>query len=300
MARKASSESKGRLLVLSGLSGAGKTLVLHTLEDLGFYCVDNLPPSLIPSLIPKLQEGKRVAVVIDTRAGEPLAEVESHLHRVRQAGVAVEVLFLECADEILLRRFKETRRPHPLAQEKAEVMEAIALERERLAPLRMLADCLIDTTTLKPQDLRQLIGEEFASPNITHRLRVRLISFGYKYGLPLDADLVFDVRFLANPYYIAHLKPLDGTHPEIENFVLRDPHTQQFLEHLLALLAFSLPQYEREGKAYLTIAIGCTGGRHRSVVLAGQLRDFLEKRGYPVKVCYRDLEKDREEEGEKV
>ena len=285
---------QGHLLIVSGMSGAGKTLALQTLEDIGYFCIDNLPPSLLPTLVARAQQGQRVAAVIDSRADEPLSEFISVLQQLRRQRVPIELLFLDCTDEMLIRRFKETRRPHPLARDRLSLHDAIAQERELLAPLREMADRVLDTALFRPQDLRGTIRSLYCEADAPAPLRLRLISFGYKYGIPADADLVFDVRFLRNPHYVPELHPLPGTDPAIRDYVLSDKQTQAFLSELERFLSHLLPQYQQEGKAYLTLGIGCTGGRHRSVVIADYLREWFAQQGYRVSVAHRDLERGEE------
>ncbi|MDM7460636.1 MAG: RNase adapter RapZ [bacterium] len=279
----------GRLVVVSGVSGAGKTLALQTLEDISYFCIDNLPPSLLESLRARVLGGQRVAVVVDTRAGEPLEEAESRLLQMKADGLPIEVLFLDCADEVLVRRFKETRRPHPLAHSEPSLPKALRRERELLAPLKAIADQTLDTTLFRPQDLREAVRQLYGEVNAQSPLRVRVVSFGFKYGVPADADLVFDVRFLRNPHYVPHLQPKPGTDAAVREYVLSDAETQEFLEMMRNFLAYLLPRYEREGKAYLTIGVGCTGGRHRSVVLGEQLGAWFTEQGYRATVEHRDL-----------
>ncbi|MCS7064963.1 MAG: RNase adapter RapZ [Fimbriimonadales bacterium] len=307
MARKATArgrhKAQGQLVVLTGVSGAGKTLALQTLEDMSYFCIDNLPPSMLETLTARVSAGRRVAVVVDTRSGEPLTNAVGVIERLRKRGTPLEVLFLDCADEALLRRFKETRRPHPLASGEFNyspfathdsLQGAIARERELLAPLREIADRTLDTTLFRPQDLREAIRAVYREADAPAPLRLRIVSFGYKYGVPADADLVFDVRFLRNPHYVPELKPRPGTDPAVRDYVLSDKQTQAFLAELERFLAHLLPQYQQEGKAYLTIGVGCTGGRHRSVVLADYLRDWFAQQGYRVTVEHRDLERGEE------
>jgi UPF0042 nucleotide-binding protein len=287
---------QGHLLIVSGMSGAGKTLALQTLEDIGYFCIDNLPPSLLSTLVVRARQGQRVAAVIDSRADEPLSAFVNALEQLRGEHIPAELLFLDCADEVLIRRFKETRRPHPLANEGAaptalSLPNAIAHERALLAPLREKADRVLDTTLYRPQDLREAIRSLYREAGAPAPLRLRLISFGYKYGIPADADLVFDVRFLRNPHYMPNLQPLPGTDPAIRDYVLSDKQTQAFLSELERFLSHLLPQYQQEGKAYLTLGIGCTGGRHRSVVIADYLSEWFAQRGYRVSVEHRDLER---------
>jgi UPF0042 nucleotide-binding protein len=281
--------SAGRLVLVSGVSGAGKTLALQTLEDIGYFCIDNLPPSMLGALRERIATGQRVAVVVDTRAGEPLEDAEHAVLHMRADGVPIEVLFLDCTDEVLVRRFKETRRPHPLASREPNLPKAIRAERALLAPIKAIADYTLDTTLFKPKDLREAIRQRYADEKAQPPLRVRLVSFGFKYGVPVDADLVFDVRFLRNPHYEPTLKPKPGTDPAVRTYVLSDAETQEFLETVRNFLAYLLPRYEREGKAYLTIGVGCTGGRHRSVVLSEALQQWFAERGYRATVEHRDL-----------
>jgi len=296
-------------MVLTGVSGAGKTLALQTLEDIGYFCIDNLLPSLLKTLTIRVKQGQRVAVVVDTRSGEPLTSAVQAIQHLRARHIPVQVLFLDCADEVLLRRFKETRRPHPLTsrdmeggqQEKGvpallrySLPHAIARERELLAPLREIADRVLDTTLFRPHDLREAMRAIAGEEDVPAPLRLRIVSFGYKYGIPTDADLVFDVRFLRNPHYVPELQPLTGTDSSVQDYVLSDKGTQAFLVELERFLTHLLPQYQQEGKAYLTIAIGCTGGRHRSVVLANYLCDWFTQQGYRATVEHRDLERGEE------
>lgn len=275
-------------LVVTGISGAGKTLAIQTLEDMGYHCTDNLPPSLLPAIATKMQDGAPMAIVVDTRWGESLLQAEASLQALK-AQYPLTLLFMDCSEEILIRRFKETRRPHPLVHEQPDLVQAIRLERERLAPLRAIADLTLDTTRMRAADLRAWIAQEFALNTARSRMRIRLISFGFKHGMPGDADLVFDVRFLKNPHYVPHLQPKTGKNADVLTYILRDPNTQIFQQHLYNLLDFVIPEYEREGKAYLTIAIGCTGGRHRSVAMIEELNRRLESQGYAPTVDHRDI-----------
>ncbi len=278
-----------RFVVLTGVSGAGKTLALQTLEDIGYFCIDNLPPSMLNSLRERVKSCQRVAVVVDTRAHEPLEQAEQILLMMKQEGVPIEILFLDCSDEVLIRRFKETRRPHPLASVEPNLPSAIRKERVLLAPLRAIADTILDTTLFRAHDLRTEIRRRYGSEEPTAPLRVRVVSFGFKHGVPMDADLIFDVRFLRNPHYVPELQPLPGTDPKVRDYVLTEHETQAFLDELKRFLSWLLPRYLREGKAYLTIGIGCTGGRHRSVVLSEVLNQWLREQGYRTSVEHRDL-----------
>lgn len=281
--------------VITGLSGSGKTTALHVLEDLGYYCIDNLPAALIPRFV-ELCEGSaeisRVAFGVDSRSREFLDQVPRALDEVRARGHSVDMLYLEAGDDTLVRRFSETRRPHPMA-EGSDVAGAIVRERRLLANLREHATRIIDTSAFTSQQLRGELRSIFArdagaGPGA---LQVSVVSFGYKHGLPADADLVFDVRFLPNPFYVEDLRPLTGRDEPVAEYVLRHPATQEFLDHLGRFLTFALPWYEREGKSYLTVALGCTGGRHRSVVLVERLGRMLQERGVGHSIRHRDVDR---------
>lgn len=281
--------------VITGLSGSGKTTALHVLEDLGYYCIDNLPAALIPRFV-ELCEGSaeisRVAFGVDSRSREFLDQVPRALDEVRARGHSVDMLYLEAGDDTLVRRFSETRRPHPMA-EGSDVAGAIVRERRLLANLREHATRIIDTSAFTSQQLRGELRSIFArdagaGPGA---LQVSVVSFGYKHGLPADADLVFDVRFLPNPFYVEDLRPLTGRDEPVAEYVLRHPATQEFLDHLGRFLTFALPWYEREGKSYLTVALGCTGGRHRSVALVERLGRMLQERGVGHSIRHRDVDR---------
>jgi len=281
------------LVLITGMSGAGRTIVLRKFEDMGYFCVDNLPPALLPQFARLCRDQgnvSRAACVVDLRGGKFFQGLSGAIEELRAAGVRTTILFLDSSDEVLTRRFKETRRRHPLFGRRRGIPESIHSERLALQDVRGMADKIIDTSTMLPRDLRAEIAEHFAhghtpGPTITVR------SFGFKHGIPLDADLVFDVRLLANPHYVPALKDTDGLCPEVVEYVKRDPNTSEYLTRLFDLLAFSLPLYVAEGKAYLTIAIGCTGGKHRSVVLAEEVVRFLKGLGYHVVVQHRDIGK---------
>jgi UPF0042 nucleotide-binding protein len=284
-----------QVAVITGLSGSGKTTALHVLEDLGYYCIDNLPAALIPRFV-ELCEGSdeisRVAFGVDSRSREFLDQVPRALDEVRARGHAVEMLYLEANDGTLVRRFSETRRPHPMA-EGSDVSGAIVRERRLLETLREHATRIIDTSAFTSQQLRGELRAIFArdASAATASLQVSVVSFGYKYGLPADADLVFDVRFLPNPFYVEDLRPLTGRDEPVADYVLRHPATQEFLDLLGRFLAFALPWYEREGKSYLTVALGCTGGRHRSVVLVERLGRMLQDRRVGHSIRHRDVDR---------
>jgi UPF0042 nucleotide-binding protein len=281
-----------QIVVVTGLSGAGRSTALRVLEDAGFFCVDNLPPSLAPALIDLVSRERkleRVGLGIDVRTGAFLNGADERLSELEESGHRVQVIFLDCADEVLVRRFSETRRPHALSRT-GDLHSAISRERERLAGLRARADVVIDTTEFSVHDLRHhlidYIGRDPDRPSMV----VRLLSFGFKYGVPVDADLVFDLRFLPNPHFVDALRPKTGMDPEVSAYVLNAPETQALIGHLRPLLDYALPQYAREGKAYLTVAVGCTGGRHRSVAMAEELGRQLGG-SHEVVVSHRDAQR---------
>ncbi len=282
-----------RLVAITGLSGSGKSLAIRCFEDLGFFCVDNLPVLLIPPFHELIQRGgeqiRRAALVVDVREGVFLQQFPEMLERLRARGEPVTLLFFECSDEALKRRFSETRRPHPMTGATGSLEEAIRRERETLQPLRELADRIIDTTRLTTHELRAFLKSSFDTVPGARGPNVNIVSFGFKFGVPAEADLVFDVRFLPNPFFDDRLRRLDGTSPEVKAFLAERPETRAFMERLEAFLDFLVPMYAAEGKAYLTVTLGCTGGRHRSVALAEELREHLSKHGVPVSVSHRDV-----------
>jgi RNase adapter protein RapZ len=281
-------------VVVTGLSGSGKSTALRVLEDLGFYCVDNLPVALLPRFVELWESSReelhRVAFGIDARERLFLGEFRNAFDEIRRAGVRLEVIYLEASDDVLVRRFSETRRPHPAAPDGRTVADGIRTEREALRQLRELADRIVDTSALTVHELRAALRDMLARTDAT-TLTVSLVSFGYKYGLPTDADLAFDSRFLPNPFFVEELRPKTGLDQVVADYVLKRDDTEEWLRHLHALLAFALPRYQREGKSYLTIAVGCTGGRHRSVTLVEELRHRLERDGVRVIVRHRDVER---------
>jgi UPF0042 nucleotide-binding protein len=283
-----------RVAILTGVSGSGKTTALRALEDAGFYCVDNLPIVFLEKLLDlsghTAGEVSRIALVVDAREGRFLSEAPRIIQEVRQKGADVEVIFLDASDESLVRRYSETRRRHPLAGE-GTVQDGIAAERRALAELKAIADEVVDTTTLNVHELKRLVARRLAGGEGS-RLGVTVVSFGFRFGIPSHADLVLDVRFLPNPFFVPELKPLPGTDARVSAFVLGQPDAKAFLERLADLLGFLLPRYRSEGKSYLTIAIGCTGGRHRSVAIAEVVADRLEAGGQPVRLWHRDVEKE--------
>lgn len=282
-----------RLVIVSGLSGAGKTQAVRCLEDLGFFCVDNLPPSLIPGLVDLLGQSvkedeviDKLALVIDIRGGQFFADLDEALNYLDKQGIVYEILFLEADDEVLVRRYKESRRKHPLCSG-GQILEGIIEERSRLAELRGRASKIIDTSELVPRQLMEQVAELFGASR--RQLLINIISFGYKYGIPLDADLVMDVRFLPNPFYIPTLRAYTGHDRCVADFVLGSSETAQFIERFISLLRFLIPYYLREGKSHLVVAIGCTGGQHRSVTLANKLGELLRDDDYSVTIKHRDI-----------
>jgi len=286
---------KPRFVIITGLSGAGKSYAIKCFEDMGYFCVDNLPTTLIPTFADLCAQStrgiRRIALGVDVREGEYLAHLVEILQELKQKGYPTEVLFLEAGDESLVRRYHETRRRHPLAAD-GNVLDGIRAERKAMADLREIADRIVDSSGLTVHQLKELLVDFYGESKARGALAVSLVSFGYKHGIPYDSDLVFDVRFLPNPHFVDALRPLDGRDPAVREFVLKHAESRQLLDRLKDLLAFLLPFYQREGKAYLTIALGCTGGRHRSVVLVEELRPFLEARGFPPAVTHRDLDRE--------
>ena len=286
------------LKIVTGMSGAGKTNFVQVLEDLGYYCVDNLPPNLFSKFVELILQVQsdydKVALVADVRGGKFFQDVTRVLQELKNKGLKYEIIFLEASDDILVRRFKETRRRHPLAYKRG-LLEGIQEERQRLAGIRGQADVIIDSSGLRVQDFKEHAAALLTQGQTGERLQVRVLSFGFKYGLPIDVDLVMDVRFLPNPFYLPELKPLCGQDEPVRDFVLERPVTQSFLQKYTALLQELLPLYLAEGKQYLAIGIGCTGGRHRSVAIAEELGRRLLAAGLPdgisVRVGHRDLNK---------
>jgi UPF0042 nucleotide-binding protein len=283
-----------RVFVITGMSGSGKSTAVRTLEDEGFYCIDNLPVRLFKrfvDLIGKSGEAfKGIVLVADIRGREFLKGYESAFQKIRKAGHSVEIYFFDALDEILIRRFSETRRRHP-ADDHCSVSEGIRIERERLSGLRQMASRVIDTSEFNVHQLKDLVqrivrGEEGESP-----LVVEIQSFGFRFGIPMESSIVMDVRFLPNPFFVPEMKQLTGLDATVRNFVLGQPETKRFMEHFCPLLNMLIPSYQREGKAYLTISIGCTGGRHRSVAVAEAAADELRRTFPAVRITHRDIEK---------
>jgi UPF0042 nucleotide-binding protein len=284
-----------QVVILTGVSGSGKSTALRALEDAGFYCVDNLPILFLEKLLElsghTAGEVSRIALVVDAREGRFLSEAPRVIQEVREKGSDVQVLFFDASDEALVRRYSETRRRHPLAGEGGNVPDGIAAERRALSDLKAIADEVVDTTTLNVHELKRLVTRRFG-PGGSTRLGVTLVSFGFRFGIPTHADMVLDVRFLPNPFFVPELKPYPGTDPRVAEFVVGQPDAKAFLERLHDLFGFLLPRYRSEGKSYLTIAIGCTGGKHRSVAVASALAERLEAAGQAVRLWHRDLDKE--------
>jgi len=283
--------SRPQILVISGLSGSGKTHVSRALEDIGWFCVDNLPTPLIPrftDLLRRSQELRRAALVVDMREPDFLKNFPKVFREMKAKGLAASLLFLEADERVLVRRFSETRRPHPLAINQPAI-EGIREEREALRFIRKMADLILDTSKYTVHELRDYIREHYDLRTQASPIVVSVSSFGYKYGVPAEADLVFDVRFLPNPNFVPKLKRLTGTHPAVVRYMRRQPDTAAFLARLTSFLRFVIPRYIREGKSYLAIGIGCTGGRHRSVMISDALGRALTGRGYTVRVRHRDV-----------
>lgn len=281
-----------QVLIITGLSGSGKTHVSRALEDIGWFCVDNLPTALIPrfaELIKGSDELRRSALVVDMREREFLRQFPKVYRQIKGRGLKASLLFLEADEKVLQRRFNETRRPHPLAQFNQPAIEGIREEREALRPIRKMADLILDTSDYTVHELRDYIRERYDLRGEAPPLVVSVTSFGYKYGVPADADLVFDVRFLPNPNFVPRLKPLTGHHAAVVRYMRRHRETGAFLKRLGGFLEYVVPRYVREGKSYLTIGVGCTGGRHRSVMIANAVAKAIEAKGYPVRVRHRDL-----------
>lgn len=286
-----------KFVIVTGLSGSGKSEAMKALEDMGFYCVDNLPPALIVNFAELFYQGNetidKVALGVDIRGREFFQDLNSALEQLRLANFKYDVLYLDCDDDVLVKRYKMTRRNHPLADH-TQIPEGIKKEKAIMEPLKKYSKLIINTTNMKPKDLKEEIagiydvGEGFNSPNIT----ISVVSFGFKYGLPIDADLVFDVRFLPNPYYDLDLRPKTGDSKDVREFVMNSEVSHQFVEKLFGMFDFLIPQYIEEGKHHLVIGIGCTGGRHRSVTIANKTYDYLSEQGYRTVKKHRDAKLD--------
>lgn len=291
--KKTAGPNRPELVVITGMSGSGKGSVLRALEDLGYYSVDNLPVELIPKLAELVRDSasnQRAALVVDVREGAGLRKFPAIFRKIGTS-VAARLVFLEADDDALMRRFSETRRPHPLATDEQSIGESIAKEREMLSPIRALAEITINTSKFNVHDLRDFIKENFKEEGQKPRILINIMSFGFRHGLPPDCDLAFDVRFLPNPNYIPRFKKLTGRNPAVARYIRSFPQTGEFIERITDLLIYLMPHYIREGKSYLTIGFGCTGGHHRSVMIADQIRKNLAAGGYQAKVTHRDATK---------
>ena len=280
-------------VIISGLSGAGKSKAASIMEDMGFFCVDNLPAPLIPKFAELGMGGNgeydRVVLVTDIRGGTRFDGLFQALDGLRTMQCEYRIVFMDASDQVIIRRYKETRRSHPLAEECSSLEEAIALEREMLAPLKEKADWVIDTSGLSTRALKGALLRMFSKNSAERSMEVRVMSFGFKHGIPAEADLVFDVRFLPNPYYVAELRPLTGLDPGVRDYALSSRQSQEFLEKLKEFVCYLLPRYVEEGKTSLTVAVGCTGGHHRSVAVAHALADTIRGLNYPVNESHRDM-----------
>ncbi|MBU3091740.1 RNase adapter RapZ [Clostridium sp. CM028] len=293
-----------RFVILTGLSGAGKTQTIRNLEDLGFFCVDNLPPILIPKFAEACYQSNgnidRIALVIDIRGGKFFDDLFESLTFLKEQDYKYEILFLEATDEVLVKRYKETRRKHPLAPE-GRVLNGIASERKTLKDIRERADHIINTTKISARELTEEINNIYAEEGqIETKIIITVLSFGFKYGIPVDSDLVFDVRFLPNPYYIPELKQYSGNDQPVRDYVLQCEGTKVFIEKLQDMLQFLIPNYKKEGKRQLIVSIGCTGGRHRSVAIANKIHEMLEQDGYNANIDHRDINEDVSRGGNKL
>ncbi len=282
-----------KFVIISGLSGAGKSQAVKYMEDFGYYCVDNLPPSLIPKFMDLCYYSnakiERIALVIDIRGGLFFDDLFDSLDAMNKMKLDYEILFLDASDEVLIKRFKETRREHPLS-ENGSIKEGIVKEREKLSNLREVATNIIDTTNIRTAELREELRNIFIEGNKSDSLMISILAFGFKHGMPLDADLVFDVRFLPNPFYIDDLKNLTGKDEVVRNYVMDSKYSKEFIEKLFDLIDFLIPAYIKEGKNRLVVAVGCTGGKHRSVTISYLLNQFLKEKGYRARVKNRDIE----------
>jgi UPF0042 nucleotide-binding protein len=281
-----------RFLIITGLSGSGKTIVSRFLEDMGYYCIDNLPAKLIPTFVELWRrrevEIEKVALVVDIREAGFKTKFPEVLKRIKEK-ISPHLIFLDASDETLVKRFSESRRPHPMKKKKS-ILDSVQLERKSLAGIKAMADEVIDTSSLNISQLKKLLANRF-SKRKEQRLKIMIVSFGYKYGIPLDSDLVFDTRFLPNPFYIDELRARSGRNKKVRKFVLEKKETKKFMDKLYRFVDYLMPKFIEEGKSSLAISVGCTGGRHRAVILAEQLKQHLKRKGYDVQVYHRDLYK---------
>lgn len=282
-------------IIVTGMSGAGKSTAIKFFEDMGYYCVDNIPPSLIVNFAELIsmhtEKYKNVVLGIDIRGGILFNELFSSLYKLKQAEHTYEIIFFDCSDHVLIQRYKETRRLHPLARNE-RIEEGIQKEREILKEIKMQANYIIDTSKLLTKETKEVLYKIYNKQGNFNNLMITIVSFGFKYGLPIDSDLVFDVRFAPNPYYIPDMRPFTGNDAIIKDYVMKFEETQVFLDKLIDMIDFLLPNYSKEGKNQLVIAIGCTGGKHRSVTIANNLFKHLEAKGHAVNIQHRDIDKD--------
>lgn len=283
-----------RFVIITGMSGAGKSLVVRQMEDLEFFCIDNMPPLLMPKFFELIQRGEakidKVALVVDIRGGELFNHLGKALQDIKKIGISIEIVFLEAGDDALIKRFKETRRTHPLSKD-ATILRGIHQERQILENIKHDAQVCIDTSNLSPKQLKEKIADIFSDTS-EDRLAITILSFGFKYGIPRDSDLVFDVRFIPNPFYIDEMRQLTGKDEKVANFVLEKPETVIFMEKTIEMLDYFIPYYVREGKSQLIVSIGCTGGMHRSVSIAERIYEELNRKNARVTVEHRDLDRD--------
>lgn len=284
------------LIIVTGMSGAGKSTAIRALEDDGFYCIDNLPPALIPTFtelcLGQQEKFNKVALGIDIRGGELFTDLFKSLETIKASGYNYDILFLDSSDEILMKRFKETRRAHPLVRE-GRLEEGIAKERVLLKELKRKSSEIIDTSNLLPKEIRDIVRKIYIQDEEFNNLMITVVTFGFKYGIPMDSDVVFDVRFMPNPYYIPEIRPLTGNDQIVQDYVMDSKVSTDFLEKLKDMIEFLIPNYVKEGKNQLVISIGCTGGKHRSVTIGNKLFENLSKMGHSAYIQHRDIEKDK-------
>ncbi len=283
-----------RIIIITGLSGSGKSTAVRVLEDEGFFCIDNLPVSLFPTFIELVEKSRErvrdVVLVMDIRELDSLQGYEKVLQEIGESGHKVEIIFFDASDEVLIRRYSETRRRHPVLN-KGTLLEGIHYERTQLEGLRRMATLIIDTSELNVHQLKEMVISRIKGDYSAREMMIHLQSFGYRYGIPLESDVVMDVRFLPNPYFVGELRDFSGLDPMVREYVLNQTETQEFIRRFREMMDFLLPGYHREGKSYLTISIGCTGGKHRSVVIAEEMRNFFRNNGVNLKVTHRDIGK---------